>query len=96
MKLELEIISDIMSQEGPGKRKLLTKNDKIKRIFDLEEVELEEYVDTKTGKHIAKYSVIYKGDLYYKINRPYEQLKSIILNKSTPVIGFIGKSKRYK
>lgn len=96
MKCELEIISDVLEQEGKGRRKIITKNDKIKRIFDLDTIDLEEFVDTKTGKHIAKYSVIYKDNLYYKINKPYEQLKYMVLNRTTPVIGFIGKSKKFK
>lgn len=95
MKLELEIISDIVS-EDTGKRKVITKNDKIKRIFDLDTIDLEEYVDVKTGKHIAKYSFIYKESLCYKINKPYEQLKSLMLNKTTPVVGFLSKSKKYR
>ena len=45
MKLELEILTDILPPNGVGKRKPLVKNAKIKRLFNLDEVELEEYID---------------------------------------------------
>ena len=96
MKLELEILTDILPPNGVGKRKPLVKNAKIKRLFNLDEVELEEYIDIKTGKTIPKYCGVYNKDVYYKINKPYEQLKDLILNRTTPILGFAGKSKKYK
>lgn len=95
MKYELEIISDIVYNLN-GKPKLITKNDKIKKLFDLFDINLEEYVDAKTGKHIKKYCTIVEENTYYKINKPYEVLKALIQNKSIPVLGLAAKSKRYK
>lgn len=95
MKYELEIISDITDTTGP-KPKIIKRQDKIKRLFELNELEVEEYVEPKTGKHIAKYSGIYYKDIYYKVNKPYEELKQLVNNRTTPVLGFAAKSKRYK
>jgi hypothetical protein len=38
-----------------NKPKILVKGDKIKKIFDLDNIELEEYIDSRSGKHIKKY-----------------------------------------
>ena len=65
-------------------------------IFDLDTIELEEYIDSKTGKHIKKYSAIYQNNVYFKIDKPYEELKNIILNRSIPILGLAYKSKKYK
>jgi hypothetical protein len=91
---ELEVISTV-STIGP-KPKVITKNDKIKKIFDLDAIKLEEYIDGKTGKHIKKYATILDNDSYFKINKPYDELKELILNRSIPVLGLMYKSKRYK
>ena len=97
MKYELEVISDIVSNpDKNGKTKIIKKDDLIKKIFDLEASEIEEYVEPRNGKHIKKYSVIYLNNVSYKINKPYEELKYLVLNRSTPVIGFVGKYKTYK
>jgi hypothetical protein len=95
MKYELEIISDIVLTVG-NKTKTVSKNDCIKKIFDLETVEIEEYVDPKNGKHIKKYTSVYQNNIYYKVNKPYEEVKHLVLNRTAPVLGFISKSKRYK
>ena len=95
-KIELEIISDILSPEGVGKRRIITKNDKIKKLFDLESIKLEEYIEPRNGKHIKKYSTVFSDDVYFKVNKPYEELRDIILNRSTPIIGFLSKSKLYR
>ena len=58
--------------------------------------ELEEYVDSKSGKHIKKYSTVLQNSVCYKINKPYEDLKNIVLNSSRPVLGFMSKSKGYE
>lgn len=95
MRIELEFISDLTITKG-NKTNTLVKNDKIKRIFDLDKIELEEYIDPRTGKHISKYCTVSMEDRYYKINKPYEELKSLMLNRTTPVIGFAAKSKKWK
>lgn len=94
MKYEFEVISDIFTiGRNP---KLITKNDKIRKMFELDEIEVEEFIDNKTGKHISKYCTIILKDSMYKINRSYEEVKSIIANKSIPITGFAQLSKRYK
>lgn len=95
MRIELEFISDITSSKN-GKTIVLSKNDKIKKVFNLDEVELEEYIDPKTGKHIAKYTTLSFKEAYYKINKPYEELKTLTLNRTMPVLGFAAKSKKWK
>lgn len=95
MKVELEIISDIVDTRS-NKPKVLVKNDKIKKLFDLDSIEVEEFIDSKTGKHIKKYSSVYFNNTYYKVNKPYAELSFLIINKRMPVIGLIGKSNGYK
>lgn len=90
---ELEIIIDITT--GGPKPKVLVKNDRIKKIFDLDNIELEEYVD-RLGKHIKKYSSVYENNIHYKVNKPYEELKKLKLNRSIAIVGLAGKSKKYK
>lgn len=97
MVYELEVISDILGMESkPGKRVLLTKNDKVKKLFNLNEIEIEEFIDPKNGKHIKKYTTIYKENICYKINKPYEELKSLYLNKTQPIVGFVKYCKNIK
>jgi hypothetical protein len=95
MKYELEIISDIVHNLN-GKPVVVTKQDRIKKLFNLYDIELEEYVDSKTGRHIKKYCTIVEENTYYKINKPYEELKALIQNKSIPILGLAAKSKRFK
>lgn len=95
-KIELEVIADITSQDPKLKNKILVKGAKIKKIFNIEDIKIEEYIDFKNGKNVKKFSSVYEGDNYYKINKPYEDLKRVILNQSSPILGFAAKSKRYK
>jgi len=99
MKVELEFISDITILSR-NKQRTITKNDKVKKLFDLDAVDLQEYIDPKTGKHISKYSTLTElkpsGEVFYKINKPYEELKSLILNRTIPVLGLMSKSKKHK
>lgn len=92
-KYELEYIADITTNSNPIK--ILSKNKKIKKLFDLELVEVEEYIDKK-GKLINKYSSVYYNNVYYKVNKPYKELINIIQNRSIPILGFAYKSKKYK
>lgn len=97
MVIELQIITDILS--GPnlkGGRKVIFKNKIINKLFDINEIEVEEFINPKTGKAIKKYSGIYSKEVYYKVNKPYEELKDLKINKTYPVKGFMGYSKRYK
>lgn len=95
MKVELEIITDIVNTSGT-KPKVVAKNDKIKKLFDLEQIEVEEFIDAKTGKHIKRYSSVYQNNVYYKVNKPYAELSFLVVNKRMPVIGLIGKSKSWR
>lgn len=97
MKLELQVISDIMSNPNKeGRQKLIKKGALIRKIFDFEKDELEEYIEPKTGKQIKKYSSVCQNNIFYKINTPYEELKEIVLNNPRPILGFMSKSKNYK
>jgi hypothetical protein len=89
---EFEIISDILN----SKSKVLKKNAVIKKLFNLDNIIAEEYIDDKTGKPVKKYCLIYDNNIPYKINKPYEDVKKVILDRSIPVLGFAHKSKRYK
>lgn len=88
MVIELEIITDIVMPLKDGKLKIIKRNDIMKKLFNIFEVKIEEYVNPRNGKHIKKYSGLYDGDTYYKINKPFEELKKIVQNKSIPVVGF--------
>jgi len=68
---------------------------KVLKVFDLDAIELEQYINSKTGKPVKKYSSVCSNTVWYKINKPYEEMKDLLINRSNPVIGFITKSKRY-
>lgn len=80
----------------PYELEVIADKDKVKKLFDLDNILLEEYVNAKTGKHIKKYSLIQVNDIYYKINKPYHELSTLIINRSTPILGLMYKSKKYK
>lgn len=84
---ELEIISNVVLN---GKAK---NSNTIKKLFDLDNIQVEEFVNEKTNKHVKKYSLIYENNICYKVNKSYEDLKDVILNKSIPVLGFADKFK---
>lgn len=97
MVIELQIITDILS--GPnasGGRKVIHKDKLINKLFDINEIEVEEFINPKTGKAIKKYCGIYSKEVYYKVNKPYDELKDLKINKTYPVKGFMAYSKRCK
>lgn len=94
-KFELEVITDITTNNSK-KPKLLYKNARIKKMFDLDNIELEEYIEPTTGKHVLKYASVYYNNVYYKVNIPYEQLRNLVLNNTINVLGLAYKSKKYK
>lgn len=97
MVIELPVITNIVSPEDKnGRRKTLIKNKIINKLFDINEIEVEEFIDGKTGKTIKKYTSIYIKDDYYKINKPYDELKDLVINKTYPIKGFMGYSLKYK
>ena len=89
MVVELQIVSDIMN----NRNKVVAKGALVKKLFDLEEIEVEEFINPKTGKAVKKYSGVYSNNIYYKINTPYESLKELRINKSYPIKGFMGYSR---
>ena len=84
MKKEFEIITDIYNDAG----KCLKKDISYCKVFETDDMELEQYIDAK-GKVISKYSGIIYRDKYYKINVPYTSMKEYL----SPLIikGFIDK-----
>lgn len=91
---ELEVITNIISDEIT--ERVILKNAKIKKIFNLDDVRLEQYLNKTTGKPIMKYSQVFYENNFYKVNKPYEDLKQLIFDRSIPVLGFASKSKKYK
>lgn len=98
MVIELPIITDVLSPANAvGKRKIIAKDKIIHKLFDINDIEIEQYINAKTGKTINKYTGIYSNEVYYKINKPYKELKEIKINGAVPVKGFMGhSSKNYK
>ena len=80
----------------PYELEIIAAKNKVKKVFDLDNIQVEEYVNAKTGKHVMKYSLIQVGEAYYKINKPYSELSNLIINRSIPVLGLMYKSKKYK
>lgn len=77
MKKELEVITDIYNEDG----KCLKKDVSYMKVFETDNIELENYLDPK-GKVISKYSGVIYGDKYYKINIPYNEMKTMF----TPLV----------
>ena len=97
MVIELQIISDIMTPpDTMGKYKIAHKDIIINRLFDINEIQVEQFINPKNGKPVKKYSGIYSNEIYYKVNKPYEELKDLKINRTYPIKGFMGYSKRYK
>jgi hypothetical protein len=97
MIIELPIITDIFSSpDKTGVRKLITKDKVINRLFDINEIEVEEFINPKTGNVIKKYTGVYSNEVYYKVNAPYTELKDLKINRTYPIKGFMGHSKKYK
>ena len=87
---ELEIISSLQSSRSKATKEVI-----LSKVFDLDTIELEQYIDPKRGKIIKKYSSISFNSTWYKVNKPYLELKEIVVNRSIPVLGFANKSKRF-
>lgn len=94
MVVELQVLTDIYSEpNSKGVRKLLGKNLVINKLFDINEIEVEEFISSRTGKAVKKYSGIFHKENYYKVNKPYSELRTLKMNKTYPVLGFMGHSK---
>ena len=97
MVIELPIITDVLSQpDRTGRRKTLIKNKIVNKLFDLNEIDVEEFIDIKTGKTIKKYTAVYIKEDCYKINKPYDEMKDLVINRTYPVKGFMAHSIKYK
>lgn len=97
MVIELQIVTDVLSNpDANGDRKIIARNALINKLFDINEIEVEEFLNPRTGKPVKKYTGIYSNNLYYKVNKPYDELKQLKINKTYPVKGFMAYSKKYK
>lgn len=85
MKKEFQILTDIYNEAGKCIKKDVTYN----KLFETDEIGLENYIDSK-GKVIVEYSGVIYRDKYYKVNIPYEQMKEYV----SPLVvkGLIAKS----
>lgn len=70
MKREFEVLTDIYNEAG----KCLKKDVTYFKLFETDEIELENYIDAK-GKVVNKYSGVLYRDKYYKVNIPYSEMK---------------------
>lgn len=68
-KKELEVMTDIYNEAG----KCLKKDILYLKVFETDEIELENFIDGK-GKVIVKYSGVVYRDKYYKVNIPYKDM----------------------
>lgn len=90
MRKEIEINGgDILSQKG----KPIKKDVCYKRLFELDNILIEEYISPK-GTIIKKYCTIIENDKYYKANIPYDTLSAML--RPFEVKGFAAKSIRYE
>jgi len=95
MVIELQIVSDIVEKAtNKTEEKIVHKNVLIRKLFDINEIEVEEYMNPKNGKAVKRYSGIYSNESYYKINKPYSELRDIVINKTSPVKGFMGHTRK--
>lgn len=92
MVIELTVISNVPPKEsGVSCAKYIPMCLTQKKLFILENMEIEQFVNSnnKKNKHycVAKYS----GE-YYKLQVPYEELKEKYLN-TNPIVGFMRHAK---
>ncbi len=85
MKKEFQVLTDIYSETG----KCIKKDVTYLKIFETDNIELENFIDNK-GKVISKYSDVAYQDKHYKINIPYSEMKQYV----TPLVikGLMDKS----
>lgn len=89
MKYEVEVIIDLYNDDG----KLIKKDVIQKRIFELSNIQLEQYYNEK-GVIQKKYSCVIDDGKYYKINKPYEEMSPLV--KPVHVKGFIRYEEKIK
>ena len=90
MKKEIEINGgDVISDKG----KVIKKDLCYKRVFELDNILVEQYVSPK-GVIVKKYCTIIEQDKYFKANIPYDTLSAML--KPLEIGGFAAKSIRYE
>lgn len=82
MKYEFEVIGNITRVV---RKKEVNKDVIFKKLFDLDTVAVEEYIDEK-GKVLRKYCTIVENTNFFKINHPYNDVVRLI--KPVVVQGF--------
>lgn len=89
MKIEYEVLTDIYNEDG----KCIKKDLSYLKVFETDDVEVENFIDAK-GKVIEKYTGVVYKDKYYKINRPYKEMREAF--KPIVVAGLLAKSSSYE
>ncbi len=90
MRKEIEINSgDVLSD----KNKVIKKDMCYKRMFELDNILIEQYINPK-GVIVKKYCTIIEQDKYFKANIPYETLSAML--RPLEIKGFAAKSISYE
>ena len=90
MRKEIEVNGgDILSTKG----KVIKKDVCYKRMFELDNILIEQYINTK-GTVVKKYCTIIENDKYFKANIAYDELSALL--KPLEVKGFMAKSISYE
>ena len=89
MRKELEINGgDVVNEKG----KVIIKNITYKKIFELDNILIEQYINPK-GIIVKKYCTIIENDRNYKANIAYETLSTML--RPFVIQGFAAKSISY-
>lgn len=90
MRKEIEINGgDVLN----SKNKVIAKDVCYKRIFELDNILIEQYLNPK-GVIVKKYCTIIEQDKYFKANIPYDTLSAML--RPLEVKGFAAKSISYE
>lgn len=90
MRKEIEVNGgDVLSATN----KVIKKDVCYKRMFELDNILIEQYINTK-GNIVKKYCTIIENDKYYKANIAYEELSALL--RPMEVKGFMAKSISYE
>jgi len=82
MRYEFEVIGNITLKV---KNKDVNKDVVFKKLFELDTITAEEYIDDK-GKVVSKYCTIVENTNFFKVNYPYKDVARLI--KPIVVQGF--------
>lgn len=90
MRKEIEINGgDVLSERG----KVIAKNVCYKRLFELDNILIEQYISPK-GVIVKKYCTIIEHDKYFKANIAYDVLSAML--RPLEIKGFAAKSISYE